>query len=35
VLDDGVIVESGRPADLLARGGMFWSLFGEEVGAAA
>ena len=35
VLDDGVIVESGRPGDLLARGGMFWSLFGEEVGAAA
>jgi ABC-type multidrug transport system fused ATPase/permease subunit len=35
VLDGGVIVESGRPADLLARGGMFWSLFGEEVGAAA
>jgi ABC-type multidrug transport system fused ATPase/permease subunit len=35
VLDDGVIVESGRPKDLLARGGMFWSLFGEEVGAAA
>jgi ABC-type multidrug transport system fused ATPase/permease subunit len=35
VLDDGLIVESGRPADLLARGGMFWSLFGEEVGAAA
>jgi len=27
VLDDGVIVESGRPADLLARGGSFWSLF--------
>jgi ABC-type multidrug transport system fused ATPase/permease subunit len=35
VLDDGVIVESGRPADLLARGGVFWSLFGEEVGAVA
>ncbi|HEX7625624.1 MAG TPA: ABC transporter ATP-binding protein [Gaiellaceae bacterium] len=35
VLDDGVIVESGRPHDLLARGGVFWSLFGEEVGAAA
>jgi ABC-type multidrug transport system fused ATPase/permease subunit len=35
VLDDGVIVESGRPKDQLARGGMFWSLFGEEVGAAA
>jgi ATP-binding cassette, subfamily B, bacterial len=35
VIDDGVIVEQGKPADLLARGGMFWSLFGEEVGAAA
>ena len=35
VLDDGVIVESGKPTDLLARGGVFWSLFGEEVGAAA
>jgi ABC-type multidrug transport system fused ATPase/permease subunit len=35
VLDDGVIVESGTPAELLARGGVFWSLFGEEIGAAA
>jgi ABC-type multidrug transport system fused ATPase/permease subunit len=35
VLDDGVIVEQGRPHDLLARGGAFWMLFGEEVGAAA
>jgi ATP-binding cassette subfamily B protein len=35
VLDDGVIVESGRPADLLARGAVFWSLFGEEIGAVA
>ena len=35
VLDDGVIRESGTPAELLARGGVFWSLFGEEVGAAA
>ena len=35
VLDDGVIVESGRPRDLLSRGGMFTALFGEEVGAAA
>jgi ABC-type multidrug transport system fused ATPase/permease subunit len=35
VLDDGVIVESGTPDELLARGGIFWSLFGEEVGAAA
>src|SRR5881398_149337 len=35
VIDDGVIVESGKPDELLARGGLFWSLFGEEVGAAA
>jgi ABC-type multidrug transport system fused ATPase/permease subunit len=35
VLDDGVIVESGTPDELLARRGVFWSLFGEEVGAAA
>jgi ABC-type multidrug transport system fused ATPase/permease subunit len=35
VLDDGVILESGTPDELLARGGVFWSLFGEEVGAAA
>jgi ABC-type multidrug transport system fused ATPase/permease subunit len=35
VLDDGVIVESGTPDELLARRGLFWSLFGEEVGAAA
>ena len=35
VLDEGVVVESGTPKELLARGGMFWSLFGEEVGAAA
>jgi ABC-type multidrug transport system fused ATPase/permease subunit len=35
VLDDGVIVESGTPQELLRRGGLFWSLFGEEVGAAA
>jgi ABC-type multidrug transport system fused ATPase/permease subunit len=35
VLDDGVVVESGTPQELLARGGIFWSLFGEEVGAAA
>ena len=35
VLDDGVIVESGTPHELLARGGVFWSLFGEEIGAAA
>ncbi|HET7130356.1 MAG TPA: ABC transporter ATP-binding protein [Gaiellaceae bacterium] len=35
VLDEGVVVESGTPQELLARGGVFWSLFGEEVGAAA
>ncbi len=35
VLDDGVIVESGTPPELLAKGGVFWSLFGEEIGAAA
>jgi ABC-type multidrug transport system fused ATPase/permease subunit len=35
VLDDGVILEQGRPHDLLARGGAFWTLFGEEVSAAA
>jgi ATP-binding cassette subfamily B protein len=35
VLDDGVIVESGTPAELLARGGVFAALFGEEISAAA
>ena len=35
VLDDGVVVESGTPAALLHAGGLFTSLFGEEVGAAA
>jgi ATP-binding cassette, subfamily B, bacterial len=35
VLDDGVIVEAGAPQELLAQGGVFWSLFGEEIGAAA
>jgi ABC-type multidrug transport system fused ATPase/permease subunit len=35
VLDDGVVVESGTTQELLTRGGVFWSLFGEEVGAAA
>jgi ABC-type multidrug transport system fused ATPase/permease subunit len=35
VLDDGVIVESGTPEQLLARGGLFTQLFGEEVSAAA
>jgi ATP-binding cassette subfamily B protein len=35
VLDDGVIVESGTPAELLARGGVFAALFGEEISTAA
>jgi len=35
VLDDGVVVESGTPEELLRAGGLFTSLFGEEVGAAA
>jgi ABC-type multidrug transport system fused ATPase/permease subunit len=35
VVDDGVIVESGTPAELLALGGLFAQLFGEEVSAAA
>jgi len=35
VLDDGTIVEAGTPDELMAKGGLFWSLFGEEVGAAA
>jgi ATP-binding cassette subfamily B protein len=35
VVDDGVIVESGTPGELLARGGLFAQLFGEEVSAAA
>jgi ABC-type multidrug transport system fused ATPase/permease subunit len=35
VLDDGVIVELGTPAELLARDGLFARLFGEEVSAAA
>ncbi len=34
VLDDGVVVESGAPADLLAGNGPFAALFGEEVVAA-
>jgi ATP-binding cassette subfamily B protein len=34
VLDDGVIVEDGRPRDLLAGDGPFSRLFGEEVLAA-
>jgi ABC-type multidrug transport system fused ATPase/permease subunit len=35
VLADGVIVESGTPADLLAQGGAFVALFGEDVAVAA
>ena len=35
VLDDGRIVETGTPDELLARGGLFTQLFGEEVSAAA
>jgi ABC-type multidrug transport system fused ATPase/permease subunit len=35
VLQDGVIVESGRAADLLERGGAFAALFGEDASVAA
>jgi ATP-binding cassette, subfamily B, bacterial len=35
VVDDGVIVETGTPGELLAHGGLFAKLFGEEVSAAA
>ncbi len=35
VLDDGVVVEAGTPEELLRAGGLFASLFGEEVSAAA
>jgi ATP-binding cassette subfamily B protein len=35
VLDGGTIVESGTPHELLAAGGLFTQLFGEEVSAAA
>jgi ATP-binding cassette subfamily B protein IrtB len=35
VLDDGVIVESGTPDELLALDGLFARLFGEEISAAA
>jgi ABC-type multidrug transport system fused ATPase/permease subunit len=35
VLDDGVVVEAGTPEELLLAGGLFSSLFGEEVSAAA
>ena len=34
VLDDGRIVEQGRPATLLAAGGLFTALFGDESIAA-
>jgi sulfate/thiosulfate transport system ATP-binding protein len=33
VLEDGRIVESGKPADLVRAGGPFAALFGEEVAA--
>jgi ATP-binding cassette subfamily B protein len=35
VVDEGVIVESGTPDELLTRGGLFAQLFGEEISAAA
>ena len=34
VLDDGVIVESGKPQELLESGALFSALFGEEVAVA-
>jgi ATP-binding cassette, subfamily B, bacterial len=34
VLDEGEIVEAGTPAELLARGGAFAALFGEDAVAA-
>jgi len=34
VVDDGLIVEQGKPLELLETGGHFGSLFGEEVLAA-
>jgi ATP-binding cassette, subfamily B, bacterial len=34
VLDDGVVVESGTPQELLAGGALFTALFGEEVAVA-
>jgi ABC-type multidrug transport system fused ATPase/permease subunit len=34
VLDDGVVVETGTVAELLARGGVFAALFGEDAVAA-
>ncbi len=35
VIDEGVVCESGTPDELLALGGVFHSLFGEEIRAAA
>jgi len=35
VLDDGVVVEQGPPAELLRTGALFGALFGEEVSAVA
>jgi ABC-type multidrug transport system fused ATPase/permease subunit len=35
VIDDGVVVESGTPSELLAQDGAFFRLFGEEIRAAA
>jgi ABC-type multidrug transport system fused ATPase/permease subunit len=35
VLDDGRIVESGKPQELLRSGALFTALFGEEVSAVA
>src|SRR3954454_22719321 len=34
VLDDGAVVESGTPQELLANGALFSALFGEEVAVA-
>jgi ABC-type multidrug transport system fused ATPase/permease subunit len=34
VIEDGLIVEQGKPLELLGAGGAFTSLFGEEVLAA-
>jgi ABC-type multidrug transport system fused ATPase/permease subunit len=34
VLSDGVVAEAGRPSDLLAAGGLFTALFGDETVAA-
>ena len=34
VVDDGVVVESGKPQELLESGALFGALFGEEVAVA-